>query len=102
VRALLIRGDAARTLGDAPLALASYREVVEVRGRLLGEQHPETLHAIWTLATAEAGFGHREQAQALRRQYLEPLLAASPDTLSEPLAALADAIREGRPPTGFK
>lgn len=101
-RALLIRGDAARTLGDAPLALASYREVVEVRSRLLGEQHPETLHAIWTLATAEAGFGHREQAQALRRQYLEPLLAASPDTLSEPLAALADAIREGRPPTGFK
>jgi len=101
-RALLIRGDAARTLGDVELALASYREVVEARRRLLGEQHPETLHAIWTLATAEAGFGHAAQAQALRRQYLEPLLAARPDTLSEPLAALAGAIREGRPPTGFK
>ena len=101
-RALLIRGDAARTLGDAALALASYREVVEARSRLLGEAHPETLQAIWALATAESGFGHEAQAQALRRRYLEPLLAAKPETLSEPLAALADAIREGRPPTGFK
>lgn len=95
-RALLIRADAARQTGDAAGALAAYREVVEVRQRLLGENDAETLRAVWELEGAYEELGHPAAARALRQRYLDPLLAARPDSLSEPLQALANAIREER------
>ncbi len=101
-RALLIRADALMDIGAGRDAIASYRELVDARRRLLGEDHPETLRAVWSLVQAHDDLGQHAESAALRTRYLQPLLDADPDSLSEPLAALAGAIREQRPPSGHR
>lgn len=101
-RALLIRADALMDLGSGSEAIAAYRDLVDARRRLLGEDHPETLRAVWSLVQAHEDLGRQAEAATLRTRYLQPLLDADPDALSEPLAALAGAIREQRPPSGHR
>jgi non-specific serine/threonine protein kinase/serine/threonine-protein kinase len=96
-RALLIRADAYMDVGQNANAIAAYRELLEVREHLLGAQHPETIHAAWNLVDAYESLQQDAQARVIDDRYLQPLLAAEPGSLSEPLAALAGAMRrEGR------
>ncbi len=101
-RALLIRADANMDLGRGRDAIAAYRELVDARARLLGQDHPETVHAVWSLVQAHEDLGQLAEADALRERWLQPLLAADPASLSEPMAALANAIRQQRPPSGHR
>ncbi|GGD40022.1 serine/threonine-protein kinase [Pseudoxanthomonas indica] len=96
-RALLIRADANMEVGQQARAIAAYRELLDVRQHLLGDQHPETVHAAWNLVDAYESLNQTAQARAVDDRYLQPLLKSDPALLSEPLAALATAMRrEGR------
>jgi len=96
-RALLIRADAYMDVGQDARAIAAYRELLEVREQLLGAQHPETVHAAWNLVQAYEDLKQDAQARAMDDRYLQPILKADPASLSEPLAALAAAMRrDGR------
>ena len=46
--------------------------------------------------------GRKAAAVDLRQQYMTPLLAADPESLSEPLAHLAEAMRAGNRPGKLK
>lgn len=97
-RMLLIRAEALMALGQREAALAVHRERVALLQRVLGEQHHDTLQAIWQMSAAYRKVGHVAQADSLHQRHLVPLLEARPGTLTEPQQALADAIRSGRDP----
>lgn len=92
-RALLIRADAYFEAGDGQRAIASYRELLDLRERLLGADHPETVHAAWNLVQAYEDLHQPAAARAIDARYLQPVLRADTAKLSEPLAALANAMR---------
>jgi tetratricopeptide (TPR) repeat protein len=72
--------------GDLPTARRLREEVVEVRSRLLGEEHPDTLNAKSSLAATLWAQGEFVAAQKLEEQVLRamrPLLGDDhPDTLN--------------------
>ncbi|HRN62222.1 MAG TPA: serine/threonine-protein kinase [Luteimonas sp.] len=90
---LSIRSDTLVASGRHAEGLAAYREAVQVRQRVLGERHHETLRTVWELVEACRASGRDDEAERWQQRYLAPLLAADPDTLDEPLANLAGAIR---------
>lgn len=92
-RALLIQADAYMEVGQDARAIATYQALVQVREQLLGAQHPETIHAAWNLMQAHEDLKQDAQARTVEERYLQPILKADPDSLSEPLAALAAAMR---------
>jgi len=90
---LSIRADTLVRSGRHAEGIAAYREAVQVRQRVLGERHHETLRTVWELVDACRQAGRDDEAERWQQRYLAPLLAADPDTLDEPLANLAGAIR---------
>jgi non-specific serine/threonine protein kinase/serine/threonine-protein kinase len=92
--ALQVQADDADELGDAKLEIASYRELLDARAASLGADDPRTIDSAWQLEGLLRGQGQRAEADALRKRYVEPLLAAKPDTLSEDRAKMAENIRE--------
>lgn len=96
--AMLILGDASMSMGDSSAALASYKELFDTRLELLGEADAQTIVAAWNIVDMHEQLGRPDAGADLRRRYMAPLLAADPDTLSEPLANLAEAMHEGRRP----
>lgn len=100
--AMLIRADALMLIGDHAAALASYHELFAARLELLGEENPQTIVAAWNIVDAYEQLGRKEAAVDLRQQYMTPLLAADPESLSEPLAHLAEAMRAGNRPGKLK
>jgi non-specific serine/threonine protein kinase/serine/threonine-protein kinase len=91
--ALQIQADDAGELGDAKLEIASYRELLAAREAALGADDAATIDSAWNLEGLLRKAGQREQADAVRKRYVEPLLAAKPDTLSEDRAKMARNIR---------
>ena len=96
--AMLILADASMLIGEHAAALASYQELFDTRLELQGEAHPQTIAAAWNIVDANEQLGRPGAAAALRKHYMAPLLAADPASLSEPLANLAEAMRENERP----
>ncbi|MFT3896469.1 MAG: serine/threonine-protein kinase [Thermomonas sp.] len=92
--ALQTQADAADDIGDARLEIASYRELLAARVASLGADDPRTVDAAWNLEGLLRGNGGRAEADAVRKRYVEPLLAAKPGTLSEGQAKMVDNIRK--------
>jgi hypothetical protein len=92
--ALQVQADDADELGDAGLEIASYRELLAARESSLGADDPHTVDAAWNLEGLLRAGGSRAEADAVRKRYVEPLLAASPGKLSEDQAKMADNIRK--------
>ena len=96
--AMLILADASMLIGEHAAALASYQELFDTRLELQGEAHPQTIVAAWNIVDANEQLGRSSAAAGLRKRYMAPLLAADPASLSEPLANLAEAMRENERP----
>jgi non-specific serine/threonine protein kinase/serine/threonine-protein kinase len=92
--ALQVQADDADELGDAGLEIASYRELLAARESSLGADDPHTVDAAWNLEGLLRAGGSRAEADAVRKRYVEPLLAASPGKLSEDQAKMAHNIRK--------
>ena len=95
---MLILADASMLIGEHAAALASYQELFDTRLELQGEAHPQTIVAAWNIVDANEQLGRSSAAAGLRKRYMAPLLAADPASLSEPLANLAEAMRENERP----
>ncbi|KAF1708574.1 hypothetical protein CSC70_13095 [Pseudoxanthomonas kalamensis DSM 18571] len=96
--ALFIRSEALMEQGRYRQAVTVYRELLDVRRSVLGETHHETRNAAWNLIDAYRTVGQDAEADALYRRYVAPLLAADPDTLSEPDRDFVDNYRrQARP-----
>jgi len=91
--ALQVQADDADDLGDARLEIASYRELLDARAASLGTDDPRTVDAAWNLEGLLRDGGDVAAADVVRKRYVEPLLAARPDTLSEGQAKLVEDIR---------
>ena len=92
--ALQVRADDADDLGDTKLEIASYRELLDARVAALGVDDPATVNAAWNLEGLLRDGGDVAAADVVRKRFVEPLLAAKPDTLSEAQAKLVEDIRE--------
>jgi non-specific serine/threonine protein kinase/serine/threonine-protein kinase len=91
--ALQVQADDADELGDTRLEIASYRELLDARAASLGADDPRTVDSAWQLEGLLRAQGQRAEADALRKRYVEPLLAAEPGTLSPEQADMAENIR---------
>ena len=89
-----IRAQAADSLGDHALAIASYRELLALREDALGADDVRTVDAAWQVEGLLRGMGSREEADAMRTRYVSPLLDARPDTLSDQQVEKAEDIRK--------
>lgn len=92
--ALQVQADAADDAGDAKLEIASYRELLDARSASLGADDPRTVDAAWNLEGLLRDGGDRAEADVVRKRYVEPLLAAKPDALSEGQAKMVEHIRK--------
>ncbi|GAA5010326.1 serine/threonine protein kinase [Pseudoluteimonas lycopersici] len=92
--ALQVQADDADDLGDTRLEIASYRELLDARAAALGADDPRTVDAAWNLEGLLRDGGDAAAADVVRKRYVEPLLAAKPDTLSEGQAKMAENIRK--------
>jgi non-specific serine/threonine protein kinase/serine/threonine-protein kinase len=92
--ALQTQADDAEDLGDTGLEIASYRELLAAREDALGPGDVATIDAAWNLEGLLRDAGRRDEADALRKRYVEPLLQAKADTLSGERAEMARNIRE--------
>ncbi|HET7125507.1 MAG TPA: serine/threonine-protein kinase [Lysobacter sp.] len=92
--ALQVQADDADEVGDTKLEIASYRELLDARSAALGADDARTVDAAWQLEGLLREGGGRAEADAVRKRYVEPLLAAKPDMLSEDQAKMAENIRD--------
>lgn len=76
-----IRAQAADSVGDADLAIASWRELLRLREAALGATDARTVDAAWQAEGLLRNRGQVAQADALRARYVLPLLQADPATL---------------------
>jgi non-specific serine/threonine protein kinase/serine/threonine-protein kinase len=91
--ALQVQADDADDLGDATLEIATYRELLDARAASLGADDPRTVDAAWNLEGLLRDGGSLAEADAVRKRYVEPLLAAKPGSLSEAQAKMVENIR---------
>ena len=89
-----IRAQAADTLGEHALAIASYRELLALRVAALGADDVRTVDAAWQLEGLLRGAGKPREADALRVRYVMPLLDAKPGALSDEQVQKAEDIRK--------
>lgn len=80
--------------GDHAKALKIHQKVLDIRERVLGDQHPETLASINNLANTMAAEGQFQEAQKL----LEGALKVSKETLNkqQDTSALSAIVDRGR------
>ena len=95
---MVIRAEALRVLGRIPEAVPEYQRLLELRRRVLGETDLETRIAAWNLIDTYGELGRKAEAEPLYRQYVAPLLAADPKTLSDDDADFVRLYREGKRP----
>ena len=92
--ALMIVAHASEDNDDSVNEIGAYREVLEMRRAKLGEGDAKTIEVAWQLGEALDYYGKREEAAALRKRYVTPLLEADPATLDPGMSRLADKIRQ--------
>jgi non-specific serine/threonine protein kinase/serine/threonine-protein kinase len=91
--ALDVRAQAAGEVGDIPLQVASYRELLTAREDSLGADDVRTIDAAWQLEGLLRGHGGDSEADDLRARYVMPLLDAARGTLTPEQERMADNIR---------
>lgn len=92
--ALMVLADASEATDDSVNEIGAYREVLEMRRAKLGEGDAKTVEVAWQLGQALDYYGKREEAAALRKRYVMPLLEADPAKLDPGMSKLADRIRK--------
>lgn len=89
-----IRAQAAESIGDHALVIASYRELLALHKAALGVDDVRTVDAAWQLEGQLRAVGKREEADAVRTRYVSPLLDAKPASLSDQQLEKAEDIRK--------
>lgn len=91
--ALKIVANASEDLEDPVNEIGAYRELLEMRRAKLGEDDAKTIETAWQLGEALDYYGKREEAAALRKRYVTPLLETDPGKLDPAKSRLAEHIR---------
>jgi non-specific serine/threonine protein kinase/serine/threonine-protein kinase len=89
-----IRAQDADELGDRPLAIASWRTLLDLRAAAFGADDARTVDAAWQLEGLLRQGGDQAAADAVRSAYVEPLLRARPADLDAARAAKRQDIIE--------
>jgi non-specific serine/threonine protein kinase/serine/threonine-protein kinase len=92
--ALMIVAHASEDMGDSVNEIGAYRELLEMRRAKLGEGDAKTIEVAWQFSDALDQYGKREEAAALRKRYVTPLLEADPTKLDPSKSKLAEHIRQ--------
>lgn len=92
-QAMQIRIDDADSLGNAALAIATYRELLAAQDESPGPKHSNTINTAWNLEAELIAIGQRDEAARVRARYVTPLLEAPAATLDEDMLAFAAEIR---------
>lgn len=87
-----IRAQAADAVGNYPLSLASWRELLRLREAALGAKDAATVDAAWQAEGLLRSHGQVAQADALRARYVLPLLQADPASLDPSQASKREDI----------
>ncbi|WP_426662329.1 protein kinase domain-containing protein [Rhodanobacter aciditrophus] len=91
-------GDIRSDMGDWPGARDAYRQVLEVRAKRFGDTAPHTIESASRLYYALAELHDASAAAAVRRRYLDPVIAMDPKTLNAAMRSVRDeAIRMLKP-----
>ncbi len=93
MRTAVLGAEHPNTLGDHALAIASYRELLELREGALSKNDVRTVDAVWQLEVQLRGLGNQEDADAVRARYVSPLLDATSGMLSYQQLDKAEGIR---------
>jgi eukaryotic-like serine/threonine-protein kinase len=97
---MYVMGDVYENLGLYPRALRLQQQSLEIRQRVLGPSHPETLQSMHSLAIDLRGEGHYAEAEKLDRETLDVqrrvLGPEHPDTLSSMNSLAVDLDDEGQ------
>ena len=79
--------------GDLPGARKIQEQVLDVRRRVLGEEHPDTVVSAWNLLLTLADLTDGEAARQVFIAYLVPLLQRNPATLSANLRQIQSTLQ---------
>lgn len=89
-----IRAQAADELGDRALAIASWRHLLKIRLAAYGAGDVKTVDSAWQLEGLLRQGGQVKEADALRADYVIPLLQADPATLDAAHRKMQKNIRD--------
>jgi hypothetical protein len=79
--------------GDLPGARKIEEQVLDVRRRVLGAEHPDTVTAAWNLFCTLSDLKDEEAAKQVFTAYLVPLRQRDPATLSADLRELQSMLQ---------
>jgi hypothetical protein len=84
--------------GDLPGAREIWEQVMSVRRRVLGEEHPDTVLTAWNLFCTLCILKDEKGAMPVFTAYLVPLLQRDPATLSAGLRKIQSMLQRRSEP----